>query len=176
MLISVCKMIQRVRARRPSGTPAKGRHCMEVRADGLACFSAVLAVQLYKGCTKLSVANVFSSTQTLKCVLLLPLNIILFHVIIFCSIMFLMLYKMFQKIETCLFKSTLKKKFILVIISFIFTGSIITIRICFASLNSQYPACKTCQLSSFDEKALVADICHIYFAKMEMEIFSVNLT
>lgn len=110
MLISVCKMIQRVRGRSPSGTPAKSRHCVEVRAGGLACFSAVLAVQLYKGCTKLSVANVFSSTQTLKCILLLPLNIILFHVIIFCSIMFLMLYKMFQKIETSLFKSTLEKK------------------------------------------------------------------
>lgn len=133
---------------------------MEVRADGLACFSAVLAIQLSKGCTKSSVANVFSSTQILKCILLLPLNIILFHVIIFCSIMFLMLSKMFQKIDTSLFKSTLKKNY--TTNHFIhFTGNIIIIKICFASLNSHYPACNPCELPSSADKGFSIYLSHL---------------
>lgn len=77
---------------------------------------------------------------------------------------------MFWKIDTSLFKSTLKKFY--TTNHFIhFTGSIIIIKIWFASLNSQYPGWMS--YPALLIKAL-AYICHIYFAKMEN--FNVYLT
>lgn len=109
MLISVCKMIQRIRRK------VLEAHLREAglawRSEQTAWLAFLLRQQPVseRGCSTLSVVNVFAPAQIIKCILLLPLNLISFHVIIFCSIMFLMVYKMFQKIDASLFKSTLKK-------------------------------------------------------------------
>lgn len=140
MLISVCKMIRRIRERSPWDAPAKGRHAWRWKQIQWLPFCSV-SILAVKGVHWTKCCKHPGPAQFIKHAFLLLLCLLSLHVTVFFTIMF------FKVRNSCQRIALWKKNIILVIILFFLLETLYESES--TSLNYQYVAPPAPQIQKF---------------------------